>query len=184
MHHFLVFVLKTQNQYIVHFGGLKEGLHRVDFTMQKEFFDEFTSLEALGGNLQARIGVLKASTFLTFDIVLTGTLDLRCDRCLETYSQEIRFKGNLIVKFSVEKNQSGDPDEILYLSPEEQEIDLKHYLFESISLSIPYKRIHPDVDGITACNTDMLKYITDHQYEKQRDTNPIWDKLRDYLQTQ
>ena len=47
-----------------------------------------------------------------------------------------------------------------------------------------YKRIHPEKNGVSLCNSEMLKYL-EHQAESSdnQEENHIWDKLKELLET-
>ncbi|MBN2611816.1 MAG: DUF177 domain-containing protein [Bacteroidales bacterium] len=176
--------MKIRNQYIIPFGGLKEGYHDFNFAATREFFEAHPELEASDGNLNIDIRMLKRSTFLTFEVSIQGNITLQCDRCLDAYIQDIRYNGNLYVKFSERNEHSEENEDIIFLNPAEHEIDLEHYIYESISLSIPLKRMHPDVDGLPACNRAMMEQLKNHTVKlKEQETNPAWDKLKDILGT-
>ena len=42
--------------------------------------------------------------------------------------------------------------EVLWLSPSEEKLDLTQYIYESIVLSLPYQRVHPEGQ----CNPEMM----------------------------
>ncbi len=174
--------MKIRNQYIIPFGGLKEGFHDFAFAVTDEFFEYHTELEARKGNLKISIGMFKRSTFLTFEVSITGDINLQCDRCLEYFDQPIVFKGELYVKFSERNEHSDENDDVIFLNPGETEIDLEHYIYESISLSIPYKRMHPEKGGTSMCNENMIDQLNSLA-GKEKETNPAWDKLKDFLAT-
>lgn len=184
MHHFFINRLKIRNQYIVPFGGLKEGLHHFDFEVTDEFFEVYSALEIKSGHLNVGIDLLRKTTLLTFDILIQGVVSVRCDRCLDYYEQYIRYDGKLFVKFSERDKNNNNTDDVIILSPGEHELDLKHYIYESISISMPYKRIHPEKNGVSLCNSEMLKYL-EHQAESSdnQEENHIWDKLKELLET-
>ena len=72
----------------------------------------------------------------------------------------------------------------IFLNPGEHEIDLEHYIYESISLSIPLKRMHSGKGGHSACNKDMIDKLSNMaEKKKETKTNPAWDKLKDFLAT-
>jgi len=150
---------KTDSKYIIYFGGLKEGIYDYDFVMEQDFFDEFEYLEAHGGKVFAHVTMNKYEKYITLNISMRGNLILQCDRCLENYSQEIYYEDELLLKYSDEPENNSIEEKIIYIHPEDKEIDLKHYFFENIGLSIPYRRIHPDINGESTCNKEMLKYI-------------------------
>jgi len=147
--------LKFEDQYIIHFKGLKEGVHDFEFIIGKPFFEEFSHLEIPDGKVFAGIALTRETAFLNLDIRLSGTIRVQCDRCLELFDMEVDFDGHLVVRFS-EHDEEGN-DELIFLHPEEHRLDLKQYLYECISVSIPYRKVHPDLpDGESGCDPEML----------------------------
>lgn len=176
--------LKIRNQYIVPFGGLKEGVHNISFEITDEFFEEYTALEVKKGHLDICIKLTKKTSFLTFDISVNGKVYVQCDRCLDFYFQDIGFEGKLYVKFSERARDNETSDEIIFLHPGDREIDLKHYLYESISISMPYKRTHPVVDGVSSCNKEMISRLNKQHHQADNNIeNHTWDKLKNLLGT-
>ena len=55
------------------------------------------------------------------------------------------------MKFSDEPREYDG--EVLWLLPGEDEVDLSQYIYESIVLSLPYQRVHPEGE----CDPEMLK---------------------------
>lgn len=88
---------------------------------------------------------------LTADVRITGHVVVACDRCLEDCRIPIDFEGQLLVKFSDEPREYDG--EVLWLLPGEDEVDLSQYIYESIVLSLPYQRVHPEGE----CDPEMLK---------------------------
>ena len=176
--------LNIRNQYIVPFGGLKEGTHEFNFEITDEFFEEYTALEVKKGHLDIHIEMIKKTSFLTFDISINGSVYVRCDRCLDFFFHDIGFEGKLFVKFSEKEQSNETADEIIFLHPGDHEIDLKHYFYESISISMPYKRIHPEIRGISLCNKEMIFQLDKHHHQTDGNIdNHTWDKLKDLLGT-
>ena len=152
--------LKFENQYIVQFKGLKEGVHDFEFIIGKPFFTEFESLEVPDGMLAAHVVITRKPAFLDLDIKLSGSLQVLCDRCLGYFEMDADFTGHLVVRFS-EQVEEGD-DEIVILNPEDHQLDMKHYFYECISVSLPYRKVHPDLPGgESGCDPDMLKKLKD-----------------------
>ena len=58
----------------------------------------------------------------------------------------------------------------MWLSPNETELPLGQYIYESISLSLPYRKIHPeDANGNSLCNPDMLsrfKIVSEEEFDR------------------
>jgi uncharacterized metal-binding protein YceD (DUF177 family) len=170
--------LKTENQYIIAYKGLHEGSHDFIFTIGKSFIEKHEFLEARDGKLMAKVHLVKEDTQLSFAITINGFIEVPCDRCLEYFPLEINFEGNLFAKFS---GVAGEYDgEVIMLDPEEGLIDLKQYMYESISLSIPYRKIHPpDSSNGPGCNPEMLARLGKYVMTGESKNNPIRDKLKD-----
>jgi uncharacterized metal-binding protein YceD (DUF177 family) len=147
--------LAFENQYIIQFKGLKEGVHAFEFALEKPFFEEFTHLEVPDGNVNIRISLDKRTGFLDLSVQLEGAIMVQCDRCLGYFELPVDHESHLVVQFSEEEKDGGD--EILYLHPEDHRLDLKHYFYECLSLAIPYRKVHPDrEDGSEGCDEEML----------------------------
>ncbi|OFY70550.1 MAG: hypothetical protein A2Y71_05755 [Bacteroidetes bacterium RBG_13_42_15] len=170
--------MKTENQYIIAYKGLHEGSHDFVFSIGKPFIEKHEFLEARNGSLTARVNMIKEATQLSFTVNISGFIEVPCDRCLDFFPLEIHFKGNLYAKFS---GIAGDYDgEVVVLDPEEGEIDLSQYIFESIGLSIPYRKIHPPGgDNKPACNREMMTRIVEYSVSGEQKNNPMRDQLKD-----
>jgi uncharacterized metal-binding protein YceD (DUF177 family) len=152
--------LKIENQYIIHFNGLKEGVHDFVFTLGKPFFEAFEPLEVPDGNVEVQVELTRNTNFLELAIDLAGNIQVRCDRCLEHFGLPIAYKGHLVVRFS-ETDKEQD-DEVIFLHPGDYRLDLKHYLYECVSVSIPIRKVHPELpNGETGCDPEMLKKLNE-----------------------
>ena len=91
---------------------------------------------------------------------------------------------SLIVKFGSEYNV--DNEEILIVPHGEFKINVAHYIYEFIVLSVPQKRLHPGIeDG--SLNSDILETLEDlspkslDNKNSDKDTDPRWDSLKKLL---
>lgn len=166
-------------KYRINFQGLSEGLHEFEFDVDNLFFDSIEYSEIKKGNLKVKVLLNKKSTFLELDFQIEGIIELNCDRCLDEYNQPINYNGKLFVKFS--ESEDDLAENIISLLPSEYEFDISHYIYESINLSIPLKRVHPDDenDDVT-CNPEMLERLNYYIIEDptDKDIDPRWEKLR------
>jgi len=159
--------LKIENQYIIHFKGLKEGVHYFTFILDKPFFESYEYLEVPDGKVEAQVELTRKISFLELSIDLNGEIQVQCDRCLGYFSLPVSYNGQLIVRFS-ETGKEPD-DEVIFLHPEESQLDLKHYFYECVSLSIPMRKVHPDLnDGKPGCDPDMIKRLQEMLVDDDR----------------
>lgn len=153
--------MKVENQYIIHFKGLKEGVHDFTFVIDKPFFEFYEQLEVPDGHVEAVIELNKKTTFMELSVEMTGEMQVPCDRCLEYFVLPVSYSGHLVVRFS--ETEKEPDEEVIFLHPDEYELDLRHYLYECLSLSIPIRKVHPDLaSGEPGCDPDMLHKLDEY----------------------
>jgi uncharacterized metal-binding protein YceD (DUF177 family) len=167
------------SKYRIVYQGLSEGLHEFDFEIDDLFFDSLEYSDIKKGDLKAKVYLNKKSTFLELDFQIDGYVELICDRCLDEYKQPVNFEGKLYVKFSEKEDELAD--DVICLLPTDHELDISHYIYESINLSIPLKRVHPDdEEGNVTCNPEMLEKLENYKTGEPADDDidPRWEDLR------
>jgi len=175
--------LKSIIKYIIPFKGLKEGAHKFEFVAEEDFFKEKNFADINHGSYKIDIILSKTGSVMTLEFNISGFVNVMCDRCLEYFDLPTKFAGSLYIRFSDDPDYRSDTypaDDLLILSPEIHEIDLSQYIYESIKLSIPYKRLHPsNKKGDSDCNEVMLSKLRELSNSDGEDnTDPRWDKLK------
>lgn len=176
--------MKVGNQYIIPFKGLREGEHDFDFRLGKAFFEENSALNIENGVIDVEICLTRKANFLVLDVSMSGKIVIQCDRCLENFDFAVDYNDQLYVKF---KEETEAPDlNVIYLHPSEDLLDLNQYFFDSIGLSIPIKKVHPENEnGEPSCDSKMLSLLNAHSSDELEDNNetidPRWSKLKDLL---
>jgi uncharacterized metal-binding protein YceD (DUF177 family) len=123
----------------------------------------------------------KKSDCLIFKIGLSGFVNVTCDRCLDFFDISVVYNGTLYVNFDnkfSDKELNYIDNDFITIAAENNEIDLSHYIYESIFLSLPYRRIHPDDEkGNSTCNKKMLKKLDQYYRERNNIIDPRWNIL-------
>jgi len=174
-------------QYAIPFKGLGIGKHHYQFEVNDRFFAAFEGSEIRKGEAHAEVELDKGEAMLELQVSLRGNVTVDCDRCLEPCTLPVSFDGRLTIQFS-EETDDCDGD-ILRIAPAETELNLAQYMYESIVLSLPYRRVHADgPDGKPECNPEMLKrfrIMTPEEFDQMADKtekrlgdNPEFEKLR------
>lgn len=149
--------------YSIAHQGLSIGTHRFEFTCDSDFMNEMSGGEVENGSCNIVVNFEKGANLVVIECEIEGKVSVVCDRCLETFMMPIDFMGTIFVKFSSEieepqfDNDLDHETDVLWVNPADNYIDLKQYIYESIVLSLPPRRIHPmDESGKSLCNPDML----------------------------
>lgn len=140
----------VEKQYKIAYKGLKIGPHHFEFTVDGALFEAFGCGEIKDGACDVEVHLERAETQLALDVSIRGSVVVACDRCLEDCNVPVAFEGQLWVKFSDEVHEYDG--EVMWLLPGENEVDLAQYIYESIVLSLPYQRVHPEGE----CDPEML----------------------------
>jgi uncharacterized metal-binding protein YceD (DUF177 family) len=163
--------------YTIPISGLKEGCYSYDFEISNEFFDLFEESEVKEGALKASVEADKRSSHIDLFIRIEGAIRISCDRCLGIFLHPVYCENRLLVKFGREHDES-DPD-IITVTVDEQELDLKQYFFEYILLALPIQRVHPvDKNGKSDCDPEMLRKLNEHIINNENSSDPRWDELK------
>lgn len=179
--------------YDIQWKGLSNGKHHIEFDIDNDFFTAFENSDITGGNLKVDIELSKTSSALSLDVHIEGDVVTVCDRCLGELSLPVDYDDTLTVKFS---DEIADYDgETMWLHPDDGILPLAQYLYESIVLSLPYRRIHgTDDNGEPLCDKEMLsrfKIISQEEFDaieaksntlENSDANDALQKLRAELE--
>jgi len=168
--------------YKIPFRGLKEGKHQYEYHIDDRFFDSFSENELKGGDLQVEIELIKRSTGIESTFEISGQVKVACDRCLEDYDCPVSYAGKLFFEFGTESKEISD--ELIMIAPGEDYLEMDKFIYEFISLSLPFQKFHPnDEKGNSLCNPDMLAKLNNMTVNNNDDEidDPRWDKLRDLI---
>ncbi len=152
-------------KYDIAYQSLSAGTHTFNFEIEPSLFDEFKETEVQNGKGKAVVELERHPAFMVLNVSIEGEIEVVCDRCLELFWQEVTFTGRLFVKFSSEVLEPeydiaegvNSQEEVLWINPSDNYLNLASYIYESMILSLPVQRVHPeDEDGISQCNEDML----------------------------
>lgn len=178
--------MKALKGYTIQFVGLKEGEHTFTYEIDRSFFDYFDFEDFNAATVTTTLTFIKKSTLMQLDFIAKGSVNVNCDVTNEPYDEPIEGEFELIVKFGDEYND--DNEEILIIPHGEYELNVAHYIYELIVLSVPNKKVHPGVEDGTLKSDilDKLKELSvpsDQNKDKvgNIETDPRWDSLKKLL---
>ena len=176
--------MKSMNEYLIPFLGLKIGKHQFEYQINKKFFEEFGFDEFESCDIKVNVVFEKKATMLELSFKHKGTVNVTCDVSGEQFDMPIKGNIKLVVQFGDAFNN--DNEELLILPVGEHQLDIKQYIYEMIALSIPLKRVHPGVKDGTLKSKALDKLNSNSVKEKQEESkeeeiDPRWDKLKQLL---
>lgn len=160
---------------MISFGGLKLGNHQFDFEINNMFFEKFKYSEYTAGSLKVMVEMEKQQRMLILDFFVSGSIEVVCDRCLNIFPLEISGEYQLFVKFGSKSQE--ERDDVVVIPENETRLDVGHYIYEYIILSVPIRHVHQEKeDGASACDPVILKKMQEKKVAKQDDSR--WDVLK------
>ena len=180
--------MKDLKLFTIQYVGLKEGVHRFDYNIDRSFFEHFGYEDFNASSVEIALDFVKKSTLMELHFESSGSVNVNSDVTNEPYDEPINATFDLVVNFGNEFNN--DNEELLILPYGEYELNVAHYIYELIVLALPSKRVHPGVaDG--TLKSDILdkleelsipsQDIKEEKTEVKTDTDPRWDSLKKLL---
>lgn len=160
--------------YDVSFSGLKTGKHEFRFETDKEFFQLFdTEQEFTNPRIAVDVLLDKHSTFLEFEIKVSGTVELVCDITNENFEYPIENQIKVLVKFGEEYDDS--EEDVITIPTGDHAFNIAQLIYENVALSIPMKKVSPNVSDEDLAILDKFSPKED---EEEQNSDPRWDALK------
>lgn len=175
--------MKDLKEYLIPFSGLKIGKHQFDYQLDNTFFKHFEYDEFNETSIKVNVVLEKKSTMLELDFKHKGTVNVPCDVSGEEFDLPIKGKSKLLVKFGDAFNDENE--ELLILPHGEFQFSIAQYLYETIVLSVPLRRVHPGIkDGSLTAVIEKLESLAPKQQktaEEKENIDPRWENLKKLL---
>ena len=166
--------MNTRSTLKVPFVGLKEGVHSFEFSIGKEFFDEFDYDELHAADILVRATLDRQERMLIWDFDIDGSIRLDCDRCSEELFLPLKGTEHLIIKLG--RTHEEESENVIIIPETEYEIDLRQHIYDYIRLLMPVKRVHePGDDGSPGCTAELQE----QEQEQEQETDPRWNALKE-----
>lgn len=171
------FVMDAFIAYSIPVQGLKIGVHRFQYNIDKTFFRHFEEAPIDQCQIQFTLTLDKRADMLIFDFALVGTVQAECDRCTAVIQLPIEYERQLIVKYGESEGET--EDEVAFIPREASDINVAKYLYEFSVLALPITNTYDcRSDANPPCNEDILKFLEKTPDETQ--SNTIWDALKGF----
>lgn len=174
-------MMENFEEYEIQFTGLKNGEHEYKYHIDEAFFALFNYKEFSGVDVDVSLLLEKQTNVMELTLQVKGTVNVICDVSLVAYDQPIEGVLNLEVKFG--EAFDDEDDEYLILPYDAHTLEIQQYIYESVILAVPYKKVHPKVkDGtMKSVIIEKLKELSPGNKKAKKETDPRWDKLKKLL---
>lgn len=176
---------QISDQFKLRLSGVAEGTYSFSAVCDDSFFELAEISELQGGQLLLQIEMEKSEKMVDLHFHFSGNVVAPCDRCLLPVTLQLDFQDRLLVKLvpEVEEGENEDDDDIWVVDENIYELDVFHYVYESILLALPHRIVHEDdANGNSTCDPEVLRKLDElsanHNQQNNVDTDPRWDALK------
>ena len=178
--------MKDLKEFTIPFVGLKLGKHQFNFELNNSFFEHFEYEEFNDVDINLDVQLEKQTTLLEFTLSYNGTVNVACDITNELFDLDLSGDYHFVVKFGEAYNDENE--DLLILPHGSYEVSIQQYIYESIVLAMPSRRIHPGIaDGTLKSDIlDKLEELSpkapnEETQPEANKTDPRWDSLKKLL---
>ena len=169
--------MSSLEQFKIDLKGLKDELTKLEFDLDKDYFDALDETDVQSGVLHVSVSIRKASGFFELLFHTVGSIDIPCDRCLDLMEQPIETDNRLVVKLG---STAREEDDTVIVDEDEGILDTSWFIYEFIALAIPIQHVHAP----GKCNPAMTQVLEELSADRSGDeesspaTDPRWEKLK------
>ncbi|GAA5044126.1 DNA-binding protein [Marivirga lumbricoides] len=157
---------------------LSNKLHEYEFFVDNDFFSLFEGEIVESGRFSIKIELDKRENLIELNINFEGYLNLVCDRSLKDFEKPISLRKKLLYKYGEEEAEL--EDDVFVITKTTQSINPAHFIYETIALEVPLKKIHPDEELEDEESNEYI-YIDDSldsEEEENEEVDPRWEALK------
>ncbi len=166
--------MEKKNEFLIPVSGLALGSHSYQYEINDGFFAGMDYSEVQQGKV--RLDIDRQETMLTLHFDLTGTVRVPCDRCADEFDLPIESQQQFFIKLGTENAE--ESDDVVVVSPDLNEYDIRPLVYEYIILAIPMHRVHPEGQ----CNPAVIAMLNREEMPAEEETDtidPRWAALKD-----
>jgi uncharacterized metal-binding protein YceD (DUF177 family) len=176
--------MSSRREFEIAFVGLKPGIHEFNYDIDDSFFEGYEQLEFRNSNAHVMLFLEKNNSFMRLRFEIGGKAEVTCDRCNSELPMQLFDEFTMTVKMVEEpeemNEQEEDPD-VFYISRGESHLNVKNWIYEFISLSIPMQKTceYENMDG-PYCNPAARDMLNNMKPDENPQENPIWKNLEKF----
>ena len=174
--------MKSRREFEIAWEGLKRGVSTFEYELDDRFFtDEDAERDYKDLDAQVVLKFDKKNSFFLCHFDIDGSVTVPCDRCGEDFKLRLWDEFDLLIKLSgTEDSEGHDEDaDVVFIPRSETVIDIRDWLYEFLTLSVPLQRVHPNKpNGEEGCNPEVLKLLNKLSTNDTEETKSnIWKGL-------
>ena len=124
--------------------NLSNKEHEYRFPINSGLFDLFEQQIVERAEGECVLTLTRSETMMSLHFVLTAKVELICDISVKPFWHELKEEKDILVKFGEEEQELSE--EVIVIPWDTQIFNVAEYIYQFVLLSIPMKKIHPDLE--------------------------------------
>lgn len=143
--------------YKIPLKSMAAGTYEYDYKLGGQFFKDMESPDVRDADVDAHLTVVHRDGVYDLSFKFVGEVVLLCDRCLDDLHFPIDTTYHIIVKYG--DAYRDDSDDLLEIPESDSELNVAYMMYDTVSLAIPIKHVHPQ----GKCNRAMSALLRKHR---------------------
>lgn len=162
-------------EFYIPFKGLNIGVHNYKWEITQEFFEAVENSEIDDAAITVELSLDKQERMMICNFNITGSVFVKCDRCLDKLELPVNSEETLYIKFG--ENFEEETDDVLFIGESDYQINVADLINEFITLSLPLRKVHPtDKNGVSGCDEEVINKL--EELSSKNKVDPRWEKLK------
>jgi uncharacterized metal-binding protein YceD (DUF177 family) len=162
-------------EYNIPFVGMQIKLYQFEYLINEAFFNNFADSDITKCAIDIKVDVDKKENFFLLTFYIDGTIEMPCDRCTESFNQDVFGDYEVAVKFRNDDTVENQDEDVVFISKSDDFINVSSLIYEFVLVSIPLRCVHPENEkGESACNQEVLSKLNS---TKEEIVDPRWAAL-------
>lgn len=172
---------RKREEFKIRLSGVELGKHSYSIDCDNTFFELAEIPELDAGLVKLCIDADISEKMVLLDFHFKGEVALPCHRCLDLVTIDLDYTEHLVVKLvpMISDEEFLEEDDLWVIDENTYELDLFHFVYESISLHLPMQIVHEDDEqGQSTCNPTFLKKLEELSQRDANEIDPRWEVLK------
>lgn len=160
--------------------NLSNKVHEYRFPIDETLFGLFEQTIAERTEGTCDVTLNRSETMMTVHFNIKAKVELICDISVKPFWHDIAVEKDIMVKFGDEEAELSE--DVIVIHWDTQFFNVAEYIYQFLLLSIPMKRIHPDIEDEE--RPDMVYSSGEQEQEESEDQaiDPRWAALKNLKQ--
>ncbi len=171
--------IKVKSDYKIPFVQLEFGSHVYEYQIDASFFERMQDGLIQDGKVNVLVDFYKLEGLFNLTFSWDGYLNCVCDNCLDDILIPIKNKAMVQVKIQLDAPE--DEPDLIYISPNEQQLDVYQMIYDFLVLDLPMRKLCADsLKENKECNPKVVEILTKKE-SPESTTDARWDKLKNLI---